>query len=556
MNSKLLLCALIVLSAACINVSAQNYAITNAKVVTVSGSLIENGTIIIRDGLIENVGSGIKVPADVTIIDVSGSTVYPGFIDSLSNLGMPAPQAQQRGRGAAAAFAAAAAAAQAPPDSNSNYPDGLRPERSAEDDLRGGNAQFESARNAGFTTALTVGRTGLFNGRSAVIDLAGDTVSAMVVRSPFAEHITFTTVGGGNYPGSLLGTFAALRQMMYDAKRLAELQKMYAADPKSMKRPEAERSLEALIPVVNGQMPVVFNANREIEIIRALDLIKEFNLKGIIGGGQEAWKLTDRLKAAKIPVLLSLNFPRRTTTIAPDADPESLDTLRFRAETPGGAAKLAASGVRFAFQTGGAASMNDVFSNAGKAVEAGLSRDAAIRALTLSGAEILGVDDRLGSIEKGKIANLVIIKGDLFGRDRFTKYVFVDGVMFEQKEPSRSPTRGPGDPGIRPLNPNVSVPQIGGVYTITIDAPGMPLPATLNITQANDTFTGTLVSQLGTAQIKDGRINTEGFAFSTTVQYEGQPLDISVKGKVADNAVSGTMESVQGTIPFAGTKNP
>lgn len=302
MNSKLLLCALIVLSAACINVSAQNYAITNAKVVTVSGSLIENGTIIIRDGLIENVGSGIKVPADVTIIDVSGSTVYPGFIDSLSNLGMPAPQAQQRGRGAAAAFAAAAAAAQAPPDSNSNYPDGLRPERSAEDDLRGGNAQFESARNAGFTTALTVGRTGLFNGRSAVIDLAGDTVSAMVVRSPFAEHITFTTVGGGNYPGSLLGTFAALRQMMYDAKRLAELQKMYAADPKSMKRPEAERSLEALIPVVNGQMPVVFNANREIEIIRALDLIKEFNLKGIIGGGQEAWKLTDRLKAAKIPV--------------------------------------------------------------------------------------------------------------------------------------------------------------------------------------------------------------------------------------------------------------
>jgi len=158
------------------------------------------------------------------------------------------------------------------------------------DYIRAGEAQFEAARNAGFTTVLTVGRTGIFNGQSAVIDLAGDSVSEMTIRSPFAEHFTFTTVGGGQYPGSLLGTFSALRQMLLDAQRLQKLQKQYAANPRGMKRPDPDRSLEALFPIVNRQMPLVFNANSENEINRSLDLAKEFNIRAIIAGGTEAWK--------------------------------------------------------------------------------------------------------------------------------------------------------------------------------------------------------------------------------------------------------------------------
>src|SRR4030095_6863876 len=152
-------------------------------------------------------------------------------------------------------------------------------------------------------------------------------------------------------------------------------------NPRGMKRPADDKSLEVLIPLLNRQMPVVFNANTENEIVRALDLAKEFNLKAIIAGGQAAGSLTDRLKAQNVPVLLSMNFPKRTAAASPDADPENLSTLRFRSEVPKTAAKLAQGGVKFAFQTGGLTTLNDFFSNAGKSVEGGLAKDADIRAM-------------------------------------------------------------------------------------------------------------------------------------------------------------------------------
>ncbi|MEO7660102.1 MAG: amidohydrolase family protein, partial [Pyrinomonadaceae bacterium] len=372
----------------------------------------------------------------------------------------------------------------------------------------------------------------------------------------FAEHVTFTTIGGGVYPTSLLGTFSALRQMLLDAQRLQEVQQMYATNPKGMRRPDSDRSLEALFPVINRQMPVVFNANTEIQIIRALDLIKQFNLNGIIGGGQEAWKVAGRLKSQNVPVLLSLNFPKRTAAASPDADPDSMETLRLRAETPAGPSKLAAAGVKFAFQSGGATSVNDFFINAGKAVENGLSKDAAIRAMTLGAAEILGVDNRLGSIETGKIANLTVVKGDVFARERFVPQVIVDGKVFEQKEPVRPAAGGRAPNGPR-TDPASAGPNISGSYAITIEIPGQALAATLTFVQQGTTaFTGTMVSQLGTTPIADGKISAEGFAFTGTVNFQGATIEITVNGKVAGNQISGTIDSPQGVVPFSGTKNP
>lgn len=546
MKSKLILLAFagICLSFG-VSANAQSYAITNARIVTVSGATIDKGTVVIRNGLIEAVGANVAAPADAQVFDAAGSTVYPGFIDALTSLGLPVAAAPlQRSPGGGGQAAAAA-----PPTSNSNYPAGLRPEDAAENDLRGGDAQFEASRNAGFTTVLTTGRGGIFNGQSAVIDLSGESVSAMVIRSPFAQHISFATIGG-QYPQSLLGTFSALRQMFYDTQRQQEIEKQYTANPKGMKRPEADKSLEALFSAINRQIPVVFNANSEIEIIRALDLIKEFKLNGIIAGGLQAWKVADRLKAQNVTVLLSLNFPKRTTSSSPEADPESLETLRLRAETPKGASKLAAAGVRFAFQSDNAKSLGDFFVNAGKAVEGGLSKDAAIRAMTLGTAEILGVDNRLGSIEAGKIANVVVVKGDIFGKDRFVSHVFVDGKYYEQKE---APKREPGQRGTG------GAPAAGGAsgaYAITIEIPGQPLAATLNFTQQGGTLTGTMVSQLGTTHIGDGKISADGFSFGATVEFGGSNIDIAVRGTISGNQISGTVDSPQGAVPFSGTKNP
>ncbi|HLM62003.1 MAG TPA: amidohydrolase family protein, partial [Pyrinomonadaceae bacterium] len=193
---------------------------------------------------------------------------------------------------------------------------------------------------------------------------------------------------------------------------------------------------------------------------------------------------------------------------------------------------------------------NDFLTNANKAVENGLSKDAAIRAMTLSSAEILGVDNRLGSIEKGKIANLVVSRGDAFNKDKTITHVFVDGKLFEQKEKPKTSTPTTG--GTQPA----ATASVGGVYAITIEIPGQAMQGTLTLTQQGEILTGSLQTQLGTTQIKDGKVTAEGFNFSTTVEFGGSTFDLFVNGKVTGNEISGTMTSPQGGIPFRGTKTP
>ena len=198
-----------------------------------------------------------------------------------------------------------------------------------EEVIRTGGSDVEAARNAGFTTALTLPRTGIWMGQSAVINLAGETPQQMIVRSPVAMRVGFTPLRG-SYPGSLMGVFATLRQMMLDAQRYRDSLKIYEQSPRGVRRPDTDRSLDALVPVIEGKMPVVMLANTEREIGRALDLAEEFKLKLIIAGGRESDGLTDRLLKQNVPVLLSLNLPRRTTAALPEADPEPMRATRTR----------------------------------------------------------------------------------------------------------------------------------------------------------------------------------------------------------------------------------
>jgi imidazolonepropionase-like amidohydrolase len=544
---KLIFAFFAIISLSTASVFAQSYAITNAKIVTVSGATIEKGTVVVRDGLIESVGENAKVPADAKIFDAAGLTVYPGFIDAYTNLGLASPQAAAPPQGRGQAPPAAA------PTSNSNYPSGLQPETSAVDQLKPGESQFDSQRNAGITTVLTVPKEGIFNGQSAIINLAGDNVSAMILRQNFAQHVTYTTLRTGQFPVSLLGTFAALRQMFLDAQRLNDWKKQYAANPRGIKRPDADVSLEALIPVLNREMPIVFNANEEREIIRSIDFAKEFNLKLIISGGMEAWKVADRLKKADATVLLSLNFPKKNTQNSPEADPEPLEMLRMRVESPKGAAKLAQAGVKFAFQSGGMGNLSDFFANANKAVENGLSKDAALKAMTLGSAEIFGVADRLGSIEAGKIANIVVSKGDIFSKDKYITHVFVDGKLFEQKPPPKPEDKKP----MTATGDAPKVTQVAGTWTLTIEAPGQALPVTLNLTQQGDKITGQMqAGQLGNSDIKNGLVTANGMSFDATVNFGGQSIDLSVSGKIEGNKISGSVSTPMGAVPFSGSKNP
>src|SRR6185295_19414730 len=340
------------------NVNAQRsavdtYAITNARIVTVSGPVIERGTVVIRNGLIAAAGANVNAPPDARVIDGTGLTVYPGLIDSYTDLALPpaAPSpSPSPGGGGGGFFALTAPRPASGP--NSTQPPGLQSEVRVEEVIRPGGAEIEASRNIGITTALTLPRSGIWMGQSALINLAGETPQQMIVRSPVAMHVSFTPLRTGTYPGSLMGVFSTLRQMMLDAQRYRDSLQIYERSPRGTRRPDTDRSLAALIPVIDGRMPVVMIANSEREINRALDLASEFKLKLIVAGGQEADKVADRLAKQDVPVLLSLNLPRRTTAAMPEADPEPMRVLRERVEAQQTAGKLAKAGVKFGFQSG------------------------------------------------------------------------------------------------------------------------------------------------------------------------------------------------------------
>ncbi len=535
--------------------ATDTYAITNARVVTVAGPTIERGTVVIRDGLIAAVGPNVSAPADARVIDGTGLTVYPGLIDANTTLGVPQPSPTPRsGGGAQSQLALIGLSAQPPAVSspNSSQPPGLQPEIIASDIIRPGGDQIEAARNAGLTAALTAPREGIFVGQSALINLAGDTPQQMIVRSPVALHVGFTPLRTGGYPGSLMGVFSSIRQMLLDARRYREAHELYQKSPRGMRRPEQDKSLAALLPVLAREMPAVMQADSEREINRALDLAQEFNIRVIIAGGTEAWKVAERLRATNTPVLLSLNFPRRTTAVSADADPEPLRVLRERAEAPKTAARLATSGVRFAFQSGALTNMADYLANTQKAVESGLSRDEAVRALTLRPAEILGVADRLGSIETGKIANLTITRGDIFDRNRRISHVFIDGRPVDLKPVVPSPAGAAG---------------ASGNWTLVVNTGGVgesEATITLTLQQQGERLQGSIQGTLGSAQIANGSIGSSGdIRFTVPVTIGGQTTEATFTGAITGNEMRGTVQivgrspgSFTGTRPDAGGATP
>lgn len=248
-----------------------------------------------------------------------------------------------------------------------------------------------------------------------------------------------------------MGVFAQLRQELLDAQRYRDLSAAYARNPRGMTRPDHDPTLEALQPVLAGTVPVVLAANSAREITRALDLAKEFGLRPIIAGGREAYLVADRLRAENVPVLLEIDFPRRTAptggrgSASEDQPPEQMNVLRDRVELPKSPGRLAAAGVRFAISSGN--DYADFLANARHAIAAGLDPARALRALTIDPATLLGVADRLGTLEVGKIANLTVVKGQLFDESAKVTRLFVDGQQIEiaSSATPASPNSGDAD---------------------------------------------------------------------------------------------------------------
>ena len=418
--------------------AATPYAIRGAKIVPVAGAEIASGNIVLRNGLIEAVGASAAVPNDAIVIDGAGLIVYPGLIDmgnSAAIEGNAAPAADGGGgRGGAAA---------APEESRESLERAkrmsiLRPDYQAAEHVRIEGPELVRLAAAGITSVLATPGGNIFRGQSALVNVVAppddpqigsvaDIRRTMtVVEAPVALHVNFNP-GGGPYPASLMGAISFVRQSFMDAAWQRQALKYYEKNP-ATPRPVWDPALNGLLPAVDRQIPVAFDADEAREIARVLKLAKDLNIRPIVTGGRKADEMTAELKAANTPVIYTLNYPTRPRTLPAGAD-EPIATLRARANAPKIPAALAKAGVAFAFETGGLAQPRDFVRNAARAVAEGLPADAALRALTLDAAKIAGAANRLGSLEKGKIANVIVTSGDLFNDATRIRYVFVDGRM-------------------------------------------------------------------------------------------------------------------------------
>lgn len=389
---------------------AGNFAITNVRIVTVSGAVIDNGTIVIQDGKIAGLGATATIPSGAEKIDGKGLSVYPGMIDAATQMGL-----QEISGGANATVDSAELG-----DNNANAKAivGINPHSS----------HINVTRVSGVTTVLSYPTGGVIAGQSAVINLWGATQADMAFVGQHSLVINFprvATFGGFGQPQLEFGEavrrrdqrLEELKKSFRDAEVFAKIREAYEKD-KTLPAPKTDLKLEAMIPYIRGQKPVIFIAERERDIKSIAAFVGETKVKGIIIGGQEAWKAAADLKKNDIAVVYTniYNLPVR--------EDDAYDSLF---EVP---AKLQQAGVRFAVATGSEGSdSRDLPYHAGLASAYGLGKDDALKAVTLYPAQILGIADKVGSIETGKMANLVVTDGDLLEPRTNVKYLFIKGRM-------------------------------------------------------------------------------------------------------------------------------
>ncbi|HEX8922541.1 MAG TPA: amidohydrolase family protein [Pyrinomonadaceae bacterium] len=394
------------------------YVIRNARIVTVSGAEIENGTVVIRNGRIEAVGPAnvgqlnVSVPEGAEVIDARGLTIYPGMIDAGTSIGLVEINSG------------------APGTVDLSEVGDLNPNAQAIVAVNPHSAHINVTRVNGVTTAVTMPTGGIISGQAAVINLDGTTPFEMAVEPSAAlvinfPRVTTTSVDALFNPvqSNLNDALNArdrqlelLRKMLREAESYGRAHDAYARD-RTLPRPDRNVSLAALVPFARGERPVMIRANRETEIRAAIRFAEEMKLqRPIILGGNEAWKAAAFLKEKNIPVILTgvLDLPSR--------EDDFYDTLYENA------AKLQQAGVRFCISTGNTgANVRDLPFHAGMAAAFGLPPAEALRAVTLYPAQIMNVADRLGSIEAGKTANLVITDGDLLDARTHVRYLFING---------------------------------------------------------------------------------------------------------------------------------
>lgn len=535
---------------------SRTYAITNVVITQSPGRKIDRGIVVIKDGLIHSVGKNIAVPPEAILIKGDSLHVYAGFIDGLSHTGITKPKEDT-------------APKERPKDPGNPHPEiaGISPQNDVRTSLNPADKSVEEIRGAGFTVVQVVPYGGMLPGTAAIILLKGKSPDEMILvgkSAMFAELAPAQRV----YPNTVIGVMAKWRELYRQASQAKNYESMYASNRAGLNRPASDRILEALYPVIDKRLPVIFEADKYLETQRVLTLQSEFGFPLMIGDIKEGWDAITKLKSTGTKVFLSLDLPedkkvekkdssnnKKTDTKISETkkdqkpDPEKEGLEKRKAE----AIKLYASqaslfqkaGISFGFSTLTVKSA-DIQKNIRRMITAGLTEDQALAALTTSPAQLLGLSDRLGSIDKGKIANLVLSDKPYFSEKARVRMVFVDGVMFkyDAKDPLKTDATG--------IN-------ISGTWSVTTETSEGKVEEKVTIKKEGNAYSGSITGGRfqQAASLEMVELTGNKIKYSFTTQAGGQSVKVDVEATLEGDTFKGSATTGNmGTFPLEGKKDP
>ncbi|MFQ3169646.1 MAG: imidazolonepropionase-like amidohydrolase, partial [Limisphaerales bacterium] len=402
-----------------------HHALIHATVVVKPGVTIDDATVIIRDGRIQAVTEKGQTPDTAREWDMTGLTLYAGFIDPYVTEAKPISTTMTQsitGTGATAAgkpgfFGAPGNELDPGTTGPGSGLSTMKPEHDVTEAFSPKPGTYEALRAQGFTAAVLTPSNGIIRGQSALISLGQGSPNQLVIKPQLFQHIVFDTNASkpDEFPKSLMGVISAIRQTLSDAQHYSKIWNYYRANADTTKRPAHNKSLETLQAVLNNEQLVIIEPGSVLMVDKAIRLADEFGIQPVIVATGHEWRRPDLVKASGTRFIVPINLPK-VPKMPSDADWEnvSLDLLRawdWSAENP---VLLQNDGLEIALTTHGLKDKKKFRENLAKVIERGLAKRDALAALTTTPAALAGVTDQLGTIETGKLANLVVVEGDYF----------------------------------------------------------------------------------------------------------------------------------------------
>jgi imidazolonepropionase-like amidohydrolase len=516
------------------------YAITPVTIIQSPGRTVDKGTVVIKDGLIKAVGKNIAVPPEATVLKGDSLYVYAGFIDGLSHAGVSKPGNENRDR--------VKDPGNPPPDRA-----GITPQTDVRNVLNPADKAVEELRAVGFTAAHVVPYGGMLPGSGALVWLGGRNADDMVLQ---AQTSFFSTLATADriYPVTVIGVMAKWRELYRQAAQAKAYATTYASARSGMKPAATDRVLEAFYPVIDKKIPVLFQAEKALDVHRVLDLQKGLGFPLVVAEVKEGWDVAPKLKAANAKVFLSLQLPEEKKEEKKDEplksmtaqEKEALDKRKaeFTAKYIGQAAAFQKAGVPFGFsalqvKTG------DIRGNLRKMIKAGLTEDQALAALTTTPAQLLGVSDLLGSVDAGKVANLVVTRKPYFDEKSVVHYVFVNGMLYKMD--------------LAAAKKEAAKAAIEGEWTVVSETPQGKTEALLTIKKEGTQLAGTVSGDFLPQPVALTAITFENnvLKFSFGMNQDGRDIKVDVEAKVEGTTFKGEATLDTGDkLPVQGQKKP